>query len=112
MIEVIDFIVEDGGAAATPQASGGGLLGLLPFVLIFVIFYFLLIRPQKKQQKIHQNMVLELKKGDRVVTSSGIFGKISSVKDKTFILTIAEKTNIEILKSQVATKYNQESKNG
>ena len=109
MLEFIDLIVKE-GAAPAPQANA--LSMFIPMIAVFVIFYFLLIRPQKKQQKKHQEMLLQLKKGDDVVTNSGIFGSIFAVEEKFFVLTIAEKTKIKILKSQIATKYSEESKNG
>ena len=110
MQELINFAVKEGGQATQPQPNAFGMF--VPMILVFVIFYFLLIRPQKKQQKQHQEMLLTLKKGDTVITSSGILGEIFAVEEKFFILTIAEKTKIKILKSQIATKYSEESKNG
>jgi preprotein translocase subunit YajC len=98
------------GAAPAPQANALGMF--VPMIAVFVIFYFLLIRPQKKQQKQHREMLLTLKKGDTVITNSGILGDIFSVEEKFFVLSIAEKTKIKILKSQIATKYSEESNNG
>ncbi len=109
MLELVDLIVKE-GAAPAPQ---GGVLGMfVPMIAVFVIFYFLLIKPQKKQQKQHREMLLTLKKGDTVITNSGILGDIFSVEEKFFVLNIAEKTRIKILKSQIATKYSEESNNG
>ena len=67
-----------------------------------VIFYFLLIRPQQKRQKQHQQLMANLKTGDRVVTSSGIHGLIANVKETTFLLKVADNVKIEIDKSAVA----------
>ena len=67
-----------------------------------VIFYFLLIRPQQKRQKAHQQLMANLKSGDRVVTSSGIHGLIANVKETTFLLKVADNVKIEIDKSAVA----------
>ena len=67
-----------------------------------VIFYFLLIRPQQKRQKQHQQLMANLKTGDRVVTASGIHGLISNVKETTFLLKVADNVKIEIDKSAVA----------
>ena len=111
MLNFVDFIVKEGTANAQ-AAQPNALSMLLPFILVFVIFYFLLIRPQKKQQKIHKEMLIQLKKGDQVISNSGILGTIFAVEDKFFILTIAEKTKIKILRSQIATKYSEESNNG
>ncbi len=90
---------------AYAQAGGGGpstLVGLLPMVFIFVIFYFLLIRPQQKRQKAHKEMVANIQKGDEVVTSGGILGKISGVKDDNVTLTITEGVDIKMQASAVA----------
>jgi preprotein translocase subunit YajC len=75
---------------------------LLPFLFMGVIFYFLLIRPQQKRQKQHQQLMANLKTGDRVVTSSGIHGLIANVKESTFLLKVADNVKIEVDKSAVA----------
>ena len=67
-----------------------------------VLFYFLLIRPQQKRQKKHQQLMADLKTGDRVVTNSGIHGLIANVKETTFLLKVADNVKIEIDKSAVA----------
>ncbi len=86
----------------SPDAQGGGLASMIPFVLIIAIIYFLMIRPQSKKAKQHAQMLAELKKGDKVVTIGGVYGSIVNVKDKTFIIKISANTDIEILKSSVA----------
>ena len=78
------------------------IMNFVPLILIFVIFYFLLIRPQKTKEKEHQKMLTNLNKNDDVVTSSGIHGTIVNVKDKTVILRIDDNVKIEIEKSCVA----------
>jgi preprotein translocase subunit YajC len=78
------------------------ILNLLPLIFIFVVFYFLLIRPQQKKQKEHQIMINNLKKNDDVVTMGGIHGTIVNVKEKTFVLRIDDSTKIEIDKNSVA----------
>ena len=86
-----------------PQASAGSpLIQFLPLVLIFVIFYFLLIRPQKQKEKEHQKMLTGIDKNDEVVTLSGIHGTIVTVKEKTLILRIDENVKMEIEKNSVA----------
>jgi len=75
------------------------LMQFFPLILIFVIFYFLLIRPQKTKEKEHQKMLIGLSKNDEVVTSSGIHGTIVNVKDKTVILRIDDNVKIEIEKN-------------
>ena len=78
------------------------LINLFPIVAIFVIFYFLLIRPQKSKEKEHRKMLSNLNKNDDVITSSGIHGTIVNVKDKTVVLRIDENVKIEVEKSCVS----------
>ena len=91
---------------APPQGGdGGSMLGLLmPFVLIFVIMYFFMIRPQVKKQKQNQQMLQSLEKNDKIMTTGGIYGKIVGVKEKSFLVQIADNTKIEISKSAVSAK--------
>jgi len=84
------------------QTTLSPITNLLPLILIFVIFYFLIIRPQKSKEKEHQKMLNELKKNDEVVTTSGIHGTIVNLKDKTLILRVDENVKIEIEKNCVA----------
>jgi preprotein translocase subunit YajC len=86
-----------------PQAqAANSIISFLPLILIFIIFYFLLIRPQKTKEKEHQKMLSNLNKNDEVVTASGIHGTIVNVKEKTFILRIDDNVKIEIEKNCVA----------
>jgi len=78
------------------------LISLLPLILIFVIFYFLLIRPQKISQREHQKMIENLNKNDEVVTTGGIHGTIINVKEKTVILRIDENVKVEVEKNCIA----------
>ena len=78
------------------------LINLLPLIVIFVVFYFLLIRPQKLSQKEHQRMIQNLDKNDEVVTTGGLHGRIINVKDKTLILRIDENVKVEIDKNCIA----------
>jgi preprotein translocase subunit YajC len=87
---------------AAPGSQPDLLQTLLPFLFMGVIFYFLLIRPQQKRQKQHQQLMANLKTGDRVVTSSGIHGLIANVKETTFLLKVADNVKIEVDKSAVA----------
>ncbi len=90
--------------AQTPAAGpGGGILGFVPFIFIFVIMYFVLLRPQMKRQKDQQRLVSTLKTGDRVVTNAGIHGLISNVKETTVIVKVADNVKIEMEKSAVTT---------
>lgn len=82
------------------------LVSLGPIILIFVIFYLLLIRPQQKKQKEHQKLLTALKKGDKVVTTSGMFGVISSINDEKSIvvLKVSDEVKVEFTKSSIAGK--------
>jgi preprotein translocase subunit YajC len=84
------------------NAGGSSLIfTLLPFVLIFGIFYFLVILPQKRQKKELQDMISQLKINDEVVTNGGVIGRIKEIRDTSFIIQSAEKTFLEIGKSAV-----------
>lgn len=82
-------------------AGGGPLSMMMMFALIFGVFYFLVIMPAKKQQKKKEAMISALKKGDKVVTSGGIYGTVSAVEDQTLLVKIAENTKIRIAKSAI-----------
>ena len=87
--------------------SGSGFSQFIPLILIFVIFYFFLIRPQQKKVKQHKSMVASLKRGDEVVTSGGVFGKIEKVYDDDKIdLSISENVTIEVVKSTIQSLAN------
>ena len=80
-----------------------GLMSFLPFIIIFVLFYFMLIRPQMKQAKEHRSMLDSLKKGDEVVLSSGIIAKINNLSDQFAIVEIAKSVEIKIQKPTIQT---------
>jgi preprotein translocase subunit YajC len=84
------------------QSAASPLIQLFPLVLIFVIFYFLLIRPQKQKEKEHQKMIAGINKNDEIVTLGGIHGTVVNVKEKTLILRIDENVKMEIDKNSVA----------
>ena len=84
------------------QGQGSGLIGFLPLVLIFVIFYFLLIRPQQKRAKEQKEMLDNLKKGDKVITSGGEYGVIEEVKPNTVTVKIAENVKVKYGKAYIA----------
>ena len=82
------------------SGSGSGILNILPIVLIFVIFYFFLIRPQQKKLKEHKSMVAALKRGDNIITSGGIIGRVERVLENDRIeVAIADNINVQLLKS-------------
>jgi preprotein translocase subunit YajC len=93
-------------AQAAPTApSAPGILQFAPFLIILVMFYFLLIRPQQKRAKEHQALVDALKSGDKILTAGGIYGVVTNVRDKDKVITvrIAENVKIELEKSSVTT---------
>lgn len=89
----------DAAAAAGPFAN---VAQFVPLVLIFVVFYFLLIRPQQKKAKEHQNYLTNLKKGDKVVTGGGIHGQITGITDSVVTLEIAENVRIKVNRGAIA----------
>lgn len=99
MFESIAYAAEavEGATQVNP------LVQFMPIILMFAIFYFLLIRPQQKKSKDLQAMIAGIKKGDKVVTSGGILGVVSSIQDDYVVLTVGDSdTKIEILKSAIA----------
>ena len=88
-------------APGASPAAPNPLASFVPIILIFIIMYFLLFRPQMKRQKEQARLVAALKTGDRVVTASGIHGMISNVKDRTVIVKIADNVKIEMEKTAV-----------
>jgi len=92
---------------AWAQGAGGGALdglgGLLPLVLIFVVFYFLLIRPQQKKAKDHREVLATLRRGDRVVTNGGLIGTITRVpNDNELIIEVAEGVKVRVMRGMIA----------
>jgi len=75
----------------------------IPIILVFIVFYLLLIRPQQKKQKEHQQLLSQLAKGDKVVTNGGLYGTISDTKEHIVVLKIAENVKVEVVKSAIAT---------
>ncbi|NNG11952.1 MAG: preprotein translocase subunit YajC [Halobacteria archaeon] len=98
----MSFFISDAWAQAAPQGQADPLISFLPLIFIFVVFYFLLIRPQSKKAKEHKKMVEALAKGDEVVTNGGLLGKISKVGDNFVELEVAEGTRVTIQRQAVA----------
>ncbi len=84
-------------------AQPGFIEMMVPFIFIFVVFYFLIIRPQGKKQKDHQSFLTSLKRGDEVLTASGILGRIEGITEQFVTLEIADGVRIKMLRAQVAT---------
>ena len=92
------------GAAPAANSTQSTIMSFLPMIAIFILFWFLLIRPQQKKAKLHAQMISELQKGDEVVTSGGILGKISKVADQLVHLEIADNVVITVQKATIAGK--------
>ena len=90
-------------SAAPSTSPTGGIGFFVPLIFIFIIMYFVMIRPQKKRQDEQRKLVASLNTGDRVVTNAGIHGLISNVKETTVIVKVADNVKIEMEKSAVAT---------
>jgi preprotein translocase subunit YajC len=98
----MSFFISDALAAA-PQGQGDALTSLLPLVFIFIVFYFLLIRPQSKKAKEHKQMVEALAKGDEIVTNGGLLGRITKVGDNFVELEVAEGITVKVQRQAAAS---------
>ena len=85
-------------------APGGGIAQFLPLILLFAGMWFLIIAPQRKRQKAHEKMLTELKSGDEIITSGGLYGTITNVKDDCFVLRIADNVKVELSKQSVGSR--------
>jgi len=97
MLAAVAYAQNAGGGGAAPNP----LLQFLPLILIFAVFYFLLIRPQQKKAREHQNFLKALKKGDNVVTNGGIHGKITGLTDTVITLEITDNVRIKVARSHI-----------
>ncbi|MEE9165038.1 MAG: preprotein translocase subunit YajC [Nitrospinota bacterium] len=111
-------MIENAYAMAPPQGGqegaspSSGFLGILPpMIAMFVIFYFLLIRPQQKKQKEHDAMLKSLKEGDNVLTSGGIYGTIRKIKDDVLTVQIADNVRVKVSRKSVSDLKDKISKN-
>jgi len=93
------YAMGQGGAASS---GAGGIASFIPLILMFVIFYFLLIRPQQKKSKELREMIASLKKGDRIITSGGIHGQITAVEEATITVEISDKVRVKLNRGNVA----------
>ncbi len=91
-----------GQAGGATQGGGSGFAQFIPLILMFVIFYYLLIRPQQKKAKEHRRMIDSLKRGERIVTSGGIHGVITGMDDTTLTVEIADKVRVTVNRSAVS----------
>lgn len=104
-------LITIGGCVPGGEGGGSGPLAFLPFILIFVLFYFLILRPQQKQGKKRDEMIKSLKRGDSVITSGGIYGKILNIsEDDVVTLEIAKGVSIHISRTGIAGLQPSENK--
>ena len=101
-MEFLDFFIASAYAQDAAPA-GGGLMSFLPLIIIFVIFYFLLIRPQMKRAKEHKKLVAELGTGDEVVTNGGLLGKITKVGESFVTVELADNVQVKLQKHAIAS---------
>jgi preprotein translocase subunit YajC len=104
----MSFFISDAMAEAAPAAAGGAqdpnvLAQLFPFVILFIVFYFLLIRPQSKRAKEHKKMVEALSKGDEVLTQGGIYGKIVEVGEQHMMVELADNVQVKVQREAVSS---------
>ena len=97
------MIIANAYAQAAPAGGDAGFMGLLPIVLMFVLLYFLMIRPQMKRAKEHKQMVEALQKGDEVITAGGMVGRISEMGDAYVTLEVAPNTQVSVQRAAVQT---------
>lgn len=94
-------------AMAQPPSGGAQasnpIAAFMPLIFIFIIFYFLLIRPQQKRQKEHQKMLTDIKKGDKIITTGGIHGIIANLKDNVVTIKVSENVRLDISKGNIST---------
>jgi preprotein translocase subunit YajC len=107
---LVVFLVIPSIASAQAAGGGAGALGsFLPLILIFVFFYLFLIRPQQKKAKEHQKSLNVLKKGDKVITSGGIYATVNAVRDNVLDIKIADGVSVQIAKQSIATVITKEA---
>lgn len=100
-MEILDFFITN--AQAQDATSQGGLMSFLPLIVIFIIFYFLLIRPQMKRSKEHRKLVEQLSTGAEVVTNGGLLGRITRVDESFVTVEFADKVQIKVQKHAIAS---------
>lgn len=100
----MSFFISDAWAEAAPAAGQPDMFSaLLPFIILFVVFYFLLIRPQQKRAKEHRNMVQNIAKGDEIVTAGGLVGKVVELGDNFIEMEVADNVRVKIQRPMLAS---------
>ncbi len=90
--------------AAAPAGQPGGLQTFAPLIILFIIFYFLLIRPQQKKAKSHQATLDALKAGDTIITNGGIYGTVVKIEDHVVLLQCSDKVRLKVVKKAISAK--------
>lgn len=98
----MDFLAYAANGTTTGTTTSFLASPIFMILIMFAIFYFLLIRPQQKQRKKHEEMLAELKKGDRVITSGGLYGEISGIKDDVITMEIAPQVRVKLSRGSIA----------
>ena len=102
MINVLYAMPSTGGAPAQGQGGGNPMSLIFMVIAIFAVMYFLMIRPQQRQKRQHQDMLSQLGKGDKVVTTGGIHGTVAGIKDSSVIVKIADNVKVEVNRSAIS----------
>ena len=96
-------------AAEGGKSQGNPIMSMAPLVLLFVVFYFLLIRPQQKKSKDHKEMLSKVEKGDNAVTNGGLYGRVTAVSDDTLTLEIADNVRVKVARQAIASRTSKSS---
>ena len=103
MIEGLDLVLAQAGPS--PDSQGGGVFGFfLPLIAMFLLLYALVIRPQSRQQKEHKQMLTKIERGDQIVTSGGLHGRVTGIAEEVLTIEIAERVRVRINRSAVTTR--------
>jgi preprotein translocase subunit YajC len=103
-MSLLDFLISPAAAQTAPASPlGGGFGPIIMLGVMFAVMYFLMIRPQMKRQKEHQNLISKLAKGDEVITSGGIAGRVDNIGDNFITVEIADNTKIKLQKNAITT---------
>ena len=98
----MDFLINDAWAKTATAARGPGLMDFLPLILLVIIFYFLLIRPQMKRTKEHRKMVDALAKGDEAVTNGGLLGRVKDLGENFIVMELAQGVEVKVQRNAIS----------
>ncbi|MFH1282085.1 MAG: preprotein translocase subunit YajC [bacterium] len=100
---LVSLLYAEAQAAQGAPQAGSGLMNFVPLIVIFAIFYFLIIRPQQKKSKDHQEMLSQIQKGDQVLTNGGIYGTVAALRGNVVELKVADDVKIRVAKHAIST---------